>query len=90
MRKRAARLIRQAGLAGRLAMRGKKTTSRTPAAAARTDRTRRDFIADASKVNFRWCGDISYIHTWEGWLFPATIVGITSRRRTVTVSGNPA
>src|SRR5262249_43547658 len=26
---------------------------------------RRAFTADASKVNARWCGDITYIGTWE-------------------------
>jgi transposase InsO family protein len=40
-----------------------------PAAAARADRIRRDFTADASKLNTRWCGDITYIATWEGWLY---------------------
>jgi transposase InsO family protein len=34
--------------------------------AARADRIRRDFTADASKTDTRWCGDITYIATWEG------------------------
>ena len=46
-RKRVARLMRQAGLAGRAARRWKKTTIADPAAAARADRIRRDFTADA-------------------------------------------
>jgi transposase InsO family protein len=79
-RKRVARLMRQAGLAGRAAKRWKKTTIADPAAAARTDRIRRDFTADASKLNSRWCGDITYIRTWEGWLFLATVIDIASRR----------
>jgi transposase InsO family protein len=79
-RKRVARLMRQAGLQGRAAKRWKKTTIADPAAAARADRIRRDFTADAAKVNTRWCGDITYIATWEGWLYLATVIDIASRR----------
>jgi transposase InsO family protein len=79
-RKRVARLMRQAGLQGRAAKRWKKTTIPDPAAAARADRIRRDFTADASKLNKRWCGDITYISTWEGWLYLATVLDIASRR----------
>jgi transposase InsO family protein len=79
-RKRVARLMRQAGLQGRAAKRWKKTTIPDPAAAARADRIRRDFTADASKLNTRWCGDITYIATWEGWLYLATVIDIASRR----------
>jgi transposase InsO family protein len=79
-RKRVARLMRQAGLQGRAAKRWKKTTIPDPAAAARADRIRRDFTADASKANTRWCGDITYIATWEGWLYLATVIDIASRR----------
>jgi putative transposase len=28
-----------------------------------------DFTADAAKVNHRWCGDVTYIATREGWLY---------------------
>jgi transposase InsO family protein len=79
-RKRVARLMRQAGLQGRAAKRWKKTTIPDPAATARADRIRRDFTADASKINTRWCGDITYIATWEGWLNLATVIDIASRR----------
>ena len=79
-RKRVARLMRQAGLVGRAAKRWKKTTIADPAAAARADLIRRDFTTDASRINARWCGDITYIATWEGWLFLATVIGIASRR----------
>jgi len=77
-RKRIARIMRQAGLRGRAAKRWKRTTIADPAAAARTDRVRRDFTADAAKVNSRWCGDITYISTWEGWLYLATVIDIAS------------
>jgi transposase InsO family protein len=79
-RKRVARLMRQAGIAGRAPRRWRKTTIADPAAAARADRIRRDFTADAAKINARWCGDITYIGTWEGWLYLATVIDIASRR----------
>ena len=79
-RKRIARLMRQAGLAGRAPKRWKKTTIPDPAAAARADAIRRDFTTDAARVNQRWCGDITYLATWEGWLYLATVIDIASRR----------
>jgi transposase InsO family protein len=62
------------------------------------DSIRRDFTADASKINQRWCGDITYIVTWEGWLYLATVIDIApaamkastcSRRMLATVVGMP-
>jgi transposase InsO family protein len=79
-RKRVARLMRQAGIAGKTPNRWRKTTTPDPAATARADAIRRDFTADASKLNSRWCGDITYIGTWEGWLYLATVIDIASRR----------
>jgi transposase InsO family protein len=79
-RKRVSRLMRRAGLRGKTPKRWRKTTIADPAAAARADRIRRDFTADASKLNARWCGDITYIGTWEGWLYLATVIDIASRR----------
>jgi transposase InsO family protein len=79
-RKRIARLMRQAGLRGRAAKRWTKTTIADPAAAARADVIRRDFTTDAARINQRWCGDITYIATWEGWLYLATVIDIASRR----------
>jgi len=79
-RKRVARLMRQAGIRGKTPRRWRKTTIADPAAAARADQIRRDFTTDASKLNSRWCGDITYIGTWEGWLYLATVIDIASRR----------
>ena len=79
-RKRVARLMRRAGLAGRAPRRWKKTTIPDPAAAARADAIRRDFTTDAARINQRWCGDITYLATWEGWLYLATVIDIASRR----------
>ena len=79
-RKRIARLMRAAGIWGKAPRRWRKTTIPDPAAAARADRIRRDFTADASKLNARWCGDITSIGTWQGWLYLATVIDIASRR----------
>jgi putative transposase len=35
---------------------------------------------NAAAVNTRWCGDITYVPTWEGWLYLATVIDIASRR----------
>jgi transposase InsO family protein len=79
-RKRIARLLRAAGRHGRTPRRFQRTTIADPAAAARADLVRRDFAVDAAAVNTGWCGDITYIPTWEGWLYLATVIDIASRR----------
>jgi HTH-like domain len=58
-RKPVARLMPDQGLQSRAALQWKETTIADPAAAARADRIRRDLQADASKLNTRWCGDIT-------------------------------
>ncbi len=78
--KRVARLMRAAGLHGRTPRRFKRTTIPDPAAAARADLIRRDFAGNAAAVNTRWCSDVTYIPTWEGWLHLATVIDIASRR----------
>jgi putative transposase len=36
--------------------------------------------ATASLRNARWCGDITYVPTWQGWLYLATVIDIASCR----------
>ncbi|NYH91192.1 transposase InsO family protein [Actinopolymorpha rutila] len=79
-RKRVARLMREADLAGRTPKRWTKTTIPDPDAAARADLIRRDFTVDAARINARWCGDITYVPTWQGWLYLATVIDISSRK----------
>jgi transposase InsO family protein len=79
-RKRVARIMRERGLRGTTPKRFKTTTVPDPAAAARADLIKRDFTVDAAKINTRWCGDITYIPTWQGWLYLATVIDIASRR----------
>ena len=79
-RKRVARLLRAAGLCGRTPRRCKRTTIPDPAAAAGADLVRRDVAVNAAAVTTRWCGDITYLPTWEGWLYLATVIDVASRR----------
>lgn len=43
-----------------------------------TDLVKRDFKKPTTDI--AWCGDISYIRTWEGWLYLATVIDLGSRR----------
>jgi len=79
-RKRIARLMRAAGLAGREPKRFKRTTIPDPGVDSRPDLIRRAFTPNPGAVNTRWCGDITYIRTWEGWLYLATVIDLDSRR----------
>jgi transposase InsO family protein len=79
-RKRVARLMREAGVYGKTRRRTVKTTIPDPNAAQRPDLINRDFHTDATALDKRWCGDITYIQTWEGWAYLATVIDIASRR----------
>jgi transposase InsO family protein len=79
-RKRIARLMRQAGISGRTRRRWRKTTIPDPNAPGRADLIGRDFTVDPAKIDTRWCGDITYIRTWQGWTYLATVIDIASRR----------
>ncbi|MBM0226111.1 MULTISPECIES: IS3 family transposase [Micromonospora] len=68
-RKRVARLMRAVGIRGKCPRRWRTTTVADPAAEARPDLVNRDFGTDPAAIDTRWCGDITYINTWEGWLF---------------------
>ena len=79
-RRRVARLMRQAGLQGRHRRRRHRTTVPDPRASTRPDLVLRDFQPDPAALDARWCGDITYIPTDEGWLYLATVIDIASRR----------
>lgn len=66
--------MRRAGLRGRTPKRWRTTTMPDPAATPRPDLIRQDFTTSPADVNTRWCGDITHIHTREGWLYLATII----------------
>ena len=81
-RKRVARLMREAGLFGcggrgrraRTTLRSK--TERTPPA---PDLVKRNFTPEAP--DRLWVADITYVRSWEGWLYLSFILDTYSRRR---------
>ncbi|TKK90845.1 IS3 family transposase [Herbidospora galbida] len=79
-RRRVARLMRGLGLQGRHRRRRQITTIPDPAAAGRPDLIGRTFEPDPGGLDTRWCGDITYVRTDEGWLYLATVIDIASRR----------
>jgi transposase InsO family protein len=77
-RKRVARLMREHGIIGRHLRRKKRTTVPDPLAPPVEDLVQRDFTA--SRLDERWCGDITYIQVGGQWLFLACVTDICSRR----------
>ncbi|WP_435795522.1 hypothetical protein [Micromonospora luteifusca] len=68
------------GLAGKSPCRWRTTTIPDPAAGRRPDLVGRDFRVDPGVIDTRWCGDITYINTWQGWLYLATVEGQVGAR----------
>jgi transposase InsO family protein len=33
----------------------------------------------AERANEKWCGDITYVRTWHGWAYVATVIDLYSR-----------
>jgi len=79
-RKRVARLMRQRGIVGRARRRRKRTTICDPAAAKTADLLKRNFAPTSHGLDTAWCSDISYVRTWEGWAYVATVIDLSSRR----------
>jgi transposase InsO family protein len=77
--KRVARIMRQRGLIGRCRRRWTKTTITDPEATA-VDLLKRSFGPGAVEVDRVYVGDITYIWTWEGWAYLATVIDLASRR----------
>jgi putative transposase len=69
------------GLVGRFKRRFKRTTVADPAAQdLAPDRVHRGFSPGSLALNRVWVGDISYLRTWEGWSYLATVIDLASRR----------
>ena len=81
--KRVLRLMRQLGIKGTHRRRHRKTTERDAALAVAPDLMNRDFTA--TKPDEKYVGDITYIRTWEGWLYLAT----SSTSSLAELSGGP-
>jgi transposase InsO family protein len=79
-RRRVRRLMRTHGLEGRCKKRWRKTTIQDPAAQAEAlDLIQRHF-GPCQVLDARYVGDITYIATWEGWAYLATVMDLASRR----------
>jgi putative transposase len=77
-RKRVERLMRQAGLSGLVATKRGRTTIRVPGVRVADDLVKRKFRPDAPDV--LWIADLTYLRTWEGWLYLAAVQDAYSRR----------
>jgi putative transposase len=77
-RKRVERLMRQAGLSGLIARRRGRTTVRVPGVRVCEDLVDRAFLA--TEPNRLWVTDITYLKTWEGWLYLVAVQDVFSRR----------
>jgi putative transposase len=76
-RKRVERLMRLASLSGQVKRRQGKTTIRVQGVRTAPDLVERDF--DPTEPNRLWAADITYIRTWEGWLYLASVMDLYSR-----------
>ena len=77
-RKRVARVMRAAGIAGVSRRRGPRTTRRDERARPAPDRVERRFEAD--EPNRLWLADITYVPTLAGFLYLAIVLDVFSRR----------
>ena len=75
--KRVHRLMQAADLRGRHPKAWKRTTIAGDKPVPAPDLIGRAFTAQAA--NTKWCGDISYIKTWDGWAYIATVIDLHSR-----------
>jgi putative transposase len=77
-RKRVARLMRTAGLCARMRRRFRRTTDSRHAMPIKGNLLARRFAVSAP--NRGWVSDITYLWTFEGWLYLAVVLDLFSRR----------
>jgi putative transposase len=77
-RKRVRRLMRQAGISGLVKIKRGRTTIRVPGVRVADDLVERKFRPEAPNV--LWVADITYLRTWEGWLYLAAVQDAYSRK----------
>jgi putative transposase len=76
-RKRVERLMRQAGISGMVRRTRGRTTIRVPGVRVADDLVERRFSPDAPNV--LWVADVTYLRTWQGWLYLAAVQDAYSR-----------
>jgi len=77
-RGRIARLMAASGIVGVRGRRRIRTTIPAKKPAPFADLVKRRF--KAARPNELWCGDLTYVHTGEGFLYAATVIDVFSRR----------
>jgi putative transposase len=77
-RKRVERLMRAAGISGLVRRKRGRTTISVPGVRVADDLVERRFRPDAPDV--LWIADVTYLRTWEGWLYLAAVQDAYSRR----------
>ena len=77
-RKTVAKSMRKLGLRGICPKRWRTTTHRDSGDTYPPDEAKR--VWDTGVLNAVWVGDITYLRTWEGWLYLATVIDACSRR----------
>jgi transposase InsO family protein len=76
--KRVARLLCEQGLSAKAPRRFTRTTDSSHALPIAENVLERHF--DAEAPNTAWVTDISYVSTWEGWIYLAVVIDLFSRR----------
>jgi putative transposase len=77
-RKRVERLMREAGISGLQQRQRGRTTVSVPGVRVADDLVERQFFPAAPNV--LWIADVTYLRTWEGWLYLAAVQDAYSRR----------
>ncbi len=77
-RKRVQRLMRRAGICGLVSKKRGRTTIRVPGVRVADDLVNREFRPTAPNV--LWVADITYLRSWEGWLYLVAVQDAYSRR----------
>jgi transposase InsO family protein len=77
-RKRVARLMREAGITGKAPKPFRRTTDSKHNLEVVENLLERKF--EASGSDQRWATDITYVRTWQGWLYLAVVIDLFSRR----------
>ena len=77
-RKRVERLMRAAGISGLVPKKRGRTTIRVSGVRVADDLVERRFRPE--QPNVLWLADITYLRTWEGWLYLAAVQDAYSRR----------